>query len=297
MALVRSAPETMGLLKVSVAKQATIETELAAHLPAVRANSALIWQLVMNLVTNASEAIGDRGGVIRVISRRVTPRQDAKDSKPLTECDYVHLEISDTGCGMALETQARVFEPFFSTKSIGRGLGLASVDGIVRSLGGTVQLESELGKGTTVRISLPCAETDSQTFYGTMRAVEPLRLRRVATVLVVEDEDTLRQAVSKTLDKMGFSTIQVADGSAALDVIRSQQTPIDVLLLDVTIPGASSREVMQEAKRLRPEMKVIVASAYTEEVAMVSLQSSCQQFLRKPYRLDALVELMRQIVS
>jgi PAS domain S-box-containing protein len=139
--------EMIGLLKVSVSKHAKIEMDLAHDLPAVRANPGQISQLLLNLLTNASDAIGDRDGFIRVTTRRIGAA--------------AQLEVSDSGCGMRTDTQSRVFEPFFSTKSVGRGIGLAVVDGIVRSLGGAIMLESEPGKGTTIRISLPAAVADS----------------------------------------------------------------------------------------------------------------------------------------
>jgi PAS domain S-box-containing protein len=285
--------EMLGLLKVSVSKHARIETKLEKDLPAVRANPAQISQLLMNLVTNASDAIGDRKGMIRVLTRRVT----AGSGVAATEREYLQLEVSDTGIGMSPATQARVFEPFFSTKSLGRGIGLAVVDGIVRSLGGIIQLESELGKGTTIRISLPPAETDSKVVdrAGSDTVEEPQQTW-VSTVLVVEDEAPLLQAVSKMLGKTGVQVIEAADGGTALNAIRTQQNRIDVVVLDITIPGASSREVFEEAVRLRPEVRVIVTSAYSEDVAAVALRGPIQQFLRKPYRLSDLLKLIQPFV-
>jgi CheY-like chemotaxis protein len=182
--------------------------------------------------------------------------------------------------------QAKVFEPFFSTKSMGRGIGLAVVDGIVRSLGGAIQLESVPGKGTTVRISLPLAGADSKAIdiVGSDTVRGPLP-SRVTTVLVVEDEALLRHAVTKMLGKTGVFVIEAGDGEAALNAITNRQNHIDVMVLDITIPGASSREVLEEAIRVRPEMRVIVTSAYSKDVAAVSLRRPVQHFLRKPYRL------------
>jgi CheY-like chemotaxis protein len=188
-----------------------------------------------------------------------------------------------------------VFEPFFSTKSGRRGLGLAIVDGIVRSLGGAVWLESEPDKGTTIRICLPSAEEDRKSTWATKS--EPFAVptpTAAVIVLLVEDEDSLRGAVSKMLGKAGFSVIEAADGTAALNIIRARHRPIDLLVLDITIPGASSTEVFREAARLRPEIPVIVTSAYTQDIAAASLQAEIQQFLRKPYRLGDLVQLMRR---
>jgi signal transduction histidine kinase len=150
--------EMLPLLKVSVSKHAVLEVDLAKDLPAVRSNSAGIRQIVMNLVTNASEAIGDRGGVIRVTTGYMKAGRGSSGqiSRHLTDDDYVRLEVSDNGCGMEPETQAKVLDPFFTTKATGHGLGLATVDGIVRGLRGEIHLASELGKGTTFQILLPC---------------------------------------------------------------------------------------------------------------------------------------------
>jgi PAS domain S-box-containing protein len=287
--------EMFGLLKVSVSKHATIEMNLPKDLPAVRANPAQISQLLMNLVTNASDAIGARTGMIRVMARRVAAASGAAGSS--TERDYVQLEVSDTGCGMKFETQAKVFEPFFSTKSMGRGIGLAVVDGIVRSLGGTIRLESEPGKGTVIRISLPAAEAASKAMdlAGSEIVSDHPRQSLATTVLLVEDEATLRQAVSKMLSRTGLDVIEAADGEAALDAIRTRQSPIDVMVLDITIPGASSREVFDEALRLRPEMLLIVTSAYSESLAAASLRAPFKHFLRKPYRLADLTALIQTV--
>lgn len=289
--------EIRELLKVTVSKHATIETDLGRDLPVIRANPAQISQLVMNLVTNASEAIGNRPGKIGVTTRLVTSPQLAR-LEGLGGGDYLQLEVSDTGCGMSPETLARVFDPFFSTKAGGRGLGLAFVHGMVRGLGGAIHLTSEPGRGTTVQVWFPCAEATSATAGGLMpKAGDARPLSQAATVLFVEDEDHLRQAASKMLRKEGFSVIEAPDGSAALDTIRTQQKAIDVLFLDITLPGAPSREVFGEARRLRPEMKVIVTSAYNKEMAAASLQGGVDRFLRKPYRFGELTDLIRQALS
>jgi PAS domain S-box-containing protein len=287
--------EMLGLLKVSVSKRATIETDLAEGLPAVRANPGQISQLLMNLVKNASDAIGDQNGVIRVVTRCVTAGS-VPPKGPWGEQDQVQIEVSDNGCGMPPEVQARVFEPFFSTKSMGRGIGLAVVDGIARSLGGAIQLQSELGKGTTIRILLPAADSASEAIgERVLTHLEESGQRRAITVLVVEDEEPLRNAVSKLLGKRGHVVLEAADGQTALDVIRSHRNSIDVVVLDITLPGASSREVFEEGLRLRPEVPVIVTSAYSADVAAVSLQAPLRHFLRKPYRMADLEALVQAV--
>src|SRR5262249_16413808 len=158
--LSKTVEEMLSLLKVSVTKHAVIKANLDQDLPAIRASAAQIRQIVMNLITNASDAIGDRDGVIQVITRRGTPSGGSTpaSSGTLQDGDYVQLEVSDTGSGMLPQTQAKVFDPFFTTKSAGRGLGLPVVQGIVRGLGGAIHLTSGPGKGTTFQVLLPCAE-------------------------------------------------------------------------------------------------------------------------------------------
>jgi PAS domain S-box-containing protein len=280
--------EMLQLLMVSVSKHATLETDLGERLPAVRANSAQISQVVMNLVTNASEAIGGRDGTIRLATRQVS----------VAGRDCVQLEVCDTGCGMPAETQARVFDPFFSTKSPGRGLGLAVVQGIVRGLGGEIQLTSEPGRGATVQIVLPCVEAAAGTLCEpASRISQRSPSSDPITVLLVEDEDLLRKALSMMLSKQGFSVIEARDGSGALDVIRGQHDPIHVLLLDITLPGAPSREVLKEARRVRPGMRVIATSAYAADVTAQSLQGATERFIRKPYKISDLVDSIQDVLS
>jgi nitrogen-specific signal transduction histidine kinase/CheY-like chemotaxis protein len=289
--------DMLELLKVSMSKHAVIEPDLVQNLPAVRANGAQIRQIVMNLVMNASDAIGDRGGVIRLTTARVTIGRDAAISKGVTEGDYLEVAVSDTGGGMQLETQARVFDPFFTTKAAGRGLGLAVVQGIVRKLRGAIHLVSEPGKGTTFQILLP-SEAGVGATAGPIRSADEARLLQEATVLVVEDEDLLRQAVAKMLRKKGFEVLEAANGSTAIDLLCANSDRIDAILLDMTLPGHSSKEVLGEASRLRPDLKVILTSAYSEEVVRATLSApQVCGFVRKPFQLSDLVQSLRNAVS
>jgi signal transduction histidine kinase/ligand-binding sensor domain-containing protein/CheY-like chemotaxis protein len=292
--------EMIELLTISVSKRARLVTDLGSDLPPVMANAAQIRQIVMNLVTNASEAMRDRDGIISVTTRRVFPGQDGKFTKDLEEGDYLQLEVSDTGCGMSQETCSKVFDPFYSTKGAGHGLGLAVVHGIVRSLGGTIDITSEIGRGTTIQVMLPCAETTTA-----QESSEPISEGRDAarssqefSVLVVEDEDYLRQGVVRKLRKAGFTVFEVADGTAAIDLLRAKGSRIDVILLDMTIPGASSHEVVAEAAQVRPDVRVILTSAYSQEMLTPHMSAAqIQGFIRKPYRLGDLVQTLRKAAS
>jgi PAS domain S-box-containing protein len=256
--------EMVELLKVSISKHATLETVLEQDLPPVRGTAAQIRQIVMNLVTNASEAIGERNGFIRVTAGRVAVNRAAAISKGVAEGDYVHLAVSDTGSGMPPEIQAKVFDPFFTTKSTGHGLGLAVVHGIVRNLGGAIHCASEPGKGTRFTIFLASSvATADNSSYSTSGSREPASLSRKFAVLVVEDEDRIRQAVVTLLRRNGFEVIEAANGTAAIDLLQAKDAKIDVMLLDMTIPGVSSREVASEAVKIRPDVKVVLTSAYS----------------------------------
>jgi PAS domain S-box-containing protein len=209
--------EMLELLKVSISKHAVLETRLGKGLPPVHGNSAQIRQVVMNLITNASEAIGDRDGVIRVLTERISvcSGSNVPGVKNLPEDDYLRLEVSDTGAGMPPEIQARIFDPFFTTKFTGRGMGLAVVQRVVRQFGGAVHVVSSVGEGTSVQITLPCAaEAAGERENGdNRRRARALQPRNGNTVLVVEDEPSLLGAVSKMLLYRGFSLIQASDGS------------------------------------------------------------------------------------
>ncbi len=290
--------EMSDLLKVSVSKHAALETDLDLNLPAVRANAAQIRQIVMNLITNASEAIGSRDGIIRVTTAAVAIDRVAAIPKGVTEGDYVQLEVCDTGTGIPVETQSRVFDPFFTTRSAGRGLGLAVVQGLVRELHGSIQLASEPGKGTTFQILLP-SETGTAATAGPIRSVkEDARTPQMATILVVDDEHLLRQAVAKMLRRKGFDVLEAADGSAAVDLLRLRGGTIDVILLDLTLPGVPSRDVVSEASRVRPDSKVILTSAYGKEMVMAAIGSPLVRgFVRKPFQIEDLIQTLRNVLS
>jgi PAS domain S-box-containing protein len=294
----RTVREMMDLLRVSISKHVVLLTDLADPLPAVRANAAQLRRIVMNLVTNASEAVGEGDGIVRVTTTRVAVGRTAAAQKGVAAGDYVQLEVSDTGRGIPLENLARVFDPFFTTKSTGRGLGLAVVDGIARSLGGTIQVSSEQGKGTTFRIWLPLAEGVAESAGPVPDSEEAPPPPREATVLIVEDEDALRQAVAKMLTRKGFRVLEAPDGSAAINLIRVNRGKIDALLLDMTIPGPSSRQVAAEAQQAAPNVKIILTSAYNEEAAVAAVGSNTvQTFIRKPFRLGQVVQALRTALS
>jgi PAS domain S-box-containing protein len=284
--------EMLELLKVSISKHAVLRMDLRDNLPSVRGNAAQIRQVVMNLVMNASEAIGETEGVITVTTAQVSGRESIAPSGattlPLSSC--VRLQVSDTGCGMTEAVKAKIFDPFFSTKFTGRGLGLAVVQGIVHGHGGAIELMSSPCEGTTFQVFLPCTQQRAVKIQGAISssAVEQTEAG-TRTILIVEDEEILRLAVSQGLRKKGFLVMEASDGSNAMDLLRIHNDKIDVVLLDVTLPGTSSREVFEQTQRMQPDLKVIVTSAYGKETVDASFAGlRVEHFLRKPFRLDEL---------
>ncbi len=292
--------EMQSLLKVSVSKHVLLDARLGRNLPFVRASAAQLQQVVMNLVTNASDAVGHRDGVICVTTTCVKTDQNSWGvTLGLEAGDYVQLEVTDTGCGMPAEMQSRVFDPYFTTRSAGHGLGLSIVHGIVQNLNGAIHVMSDPGRGTTFQILLPqagkmTARVDKVTPPTPEFADHPLR----ATVLVVEDEDPLRQAVVKMLRRSGLEVLEAADGSAAIDLVRAHTGHINIILLDMTIPGTSSTEVMAEAARTCPQAGVILTSAYSKEMVAEALgEPQIRRFIRKPFGLSELVKTIRNALD
>jgi PAS domain S-box-containing protein len=293
--------EMLELLKVPISKKATFETSFAMDCPPVYANPTEIRRLLMNLVTNASEAIGDKEGSIRVATTFVRIRPDSEEERlpGLSEGNYVLLEVSDSGCGMSEQDLARAFDPFYTTKSRGRGLGLSAVQGIIRSYGGAIDVVSAPGQGSTFRIFIPCDQAREMEKPIPPAVVEETALRN-QTILFVEDEETLRLAVSMALKKKGVSVLAAGDGHAALNLFRERAHDIDAILLDLTLPGLSGVEVFDEIREIRPDAKIILTSAYDRDKVSARLASgehAVSAFIRKPYRVRELISALHGVFS
>jgi PAS domain S-box-containing protein len=290
--------EMLQLLKVSISKQATLNVTLPANLPAIRANAAQVRRVVMNLVTNAAEALGRNAGTVTVSTSltRLSPGLRAGGPASLPDGEYVRLEVSDTGCGMDESILTRIFDPYFTTKLAGRGLGLSAVQGIVRHHGGSIQMTSAPGRGTQCEILLPVAR---ESIYEAPALTEPPRQiengdRAAGTVMIVEDEGFLRIPVSKMLRRKGYFVIEASDGTTAIDAFRKQPFAIDVVLLDMTLPVMSGPEIFQELRRIRPDVRVVLTTAYSQETVLAALGGlQAWAFIRKPYQMGELTHLLQ----
>ena len=288
--------EMLELLKISISKQAKLTVDLPKNLPVIRANAVQIRQVVMNLITNASEALENQKGVVSVTISKVESRQDTlPDREPNARLDdYLRLEVTDTGCGMTEEVLSRSFDPFFTTKFAGRGLGLAAVQGIIRGHGGTINVVSSAGQGTCFQILLPCSgQTALDSQEVALPTSAPVIGSVTGTVLVIEDEEVLRLAVSKMLRMEGFSVIEAGDGTTGASLFLANESKIDVILLDLTLHGMSGQDLLAELKRVRPDVKVILTTAYSEDIAFSTSGVQAWRYVRKPYQFRDVMSLLR----
>jgi len=288
--------EMAHLLKTATSKKAILNLNLERGLPPIEGDPSQIRQIVLNLIINASEAIGDRSGVITV-SVGATRRDEEYLRKTelheaLAPGLYVHLEVTDTGGGMDAETRSRIFEPFFSTKFTGRGLGLAAALGIVRAHKGALKVYSEQGKGTTFKILFPALE-DAGEGARTNESSSLAGWRGKGTILLVDDEESLTALGARMLEHLGFGVLTAADGLQAVDRYRERGKEIDLVLMDLTMPHMDGAMAFGELRRLNPDVRVILASGYShKDVASRFAGKGLDGVLQKPYTLAKLRELL-----
>jgi PAS domain S-box-containing protein len=288
--------EMADLLKATISKSAILTLNLESGLPPIQADPSQIRQIVMNLIINASEAIGGRSGAITVSAG--STRCDEEYLRKTELHDglapglYVFLEVTDTGIGMDVDTQSRIFEPFFSTKFTGRGLGLAAVLGIVRAHKGALKVSSEPGKGTTLRVLFPALEEAGEGEPAGDSA-PPAGRRGTVTILLVDDEENLLALGSRMLEHLGFTVLTAADGQQAVDLYRQRGKEIDLVLMDMTMPHMDGAEAFHELRRLNPDVRVVLASGYSREDVTSRFEGKVlDEVLQKPYTLAKLWETL-----
>ncbi len=293
--------EMVRFLRIFISKKAELKIDLDHNLEAIPLNTAQIRRVVMNLVTNASEALEGQEGLIRIgtASARLDRGAGFCGGTSLSPGEYVVLTVSDTGCGMTEQAQTRAFDPFYTTKATGRGLGLSAVPGILRAHGGGIELISAPRQGSTFRVFLPCDLAVPGGGRLAIKAGERFTPKN-HVVLLVEDQETLRLAVSKLLQKRGFVVILAEDGHAAVDLFRDHAEDIDLVLLDLTLPGMSGQEVFRELRVVKPDVKIMFTSGYDPQgitPGSAFTEEVLSNFIRKPYRIDELVHTLHEALD
>jgi PAS domain S-box-containing protein len=290
---------TVRLLEASIAKHVTISYDCPPGQRAVEADIVQLRQIVMNLVLNAADAITDRRGLVTIRTGGMFCDADYLGSTffddRLEPGHFAFIEISDTGCGMDKETRAHMFDPFFSSKSHGRGLGLAAVLGIVRGHRGAIKVYSELGVGTTIKVILPVTELPAQSLEpeGTSIRLPPL----TGQVLIIDDEPMILGIAREILEHAGFSVITAQDGEEGIAKFR-EHPETRLVLLDLTMPKLSGDDVFRELRKIKPNVRVLLSSGYNEQDTTSRFAGKgLAGFIQKPYGAEQLVDAVRQVLK
>jgi PAS domain S-box-containing protein len=287
------------LLQVSIPKKVELCYEMAPGLAGIDGDPSQIQQVVMNLITNAAEAIGDRVGTITLrtgLIRVEAGQQPAGyGAEPLPKGEYVHLVVADTGSGMDPATITRIFEPFFTTKFTGRGLGLAAVQGIMRSHRGMLTVDSVPDQGTTFSVFFPAVAS-------TPPPVEPAPesgpARKVAgTVLIVDDEEPIRRFARRALERVGYRVLDASNGAKAMGLFRANLGEIGAVVLDLTMPVMDGSQVLRQLRAIDPGVRVVLSSGFSEHDLAVRGEAGDEVFLQKPYMLGELLETVRAVMD
>jgi PAS domain S-box-containing protein len=294
------ATENIKMLTRMIGEDVDLVMVPSPNLWPVRADAGQIEQVIMNLAVNARDAMPS-GGKLTIETSNVTLDDDyARFHAPLRPGDYVMVAISDTGAGMDNETQSHIFEPFFTTKGTkGTGLGLSTVYGIVKQSGGYIWVYSEVGRGTTFKIYLPRV---ASTGEAAAQVATPVEYRKVEpgteTILLVEDEANLRYLARQYLEKQGYKVIEAADGAVAMQIAVAHEAMIHLLLTDVIMPGMNGRELAQRISEIRPNVKVLYMSGYTENViGHNGMLDAGIRLLQKPFNLRDLKRIVREVLD
>jgi PAS domain S-box-containing protein len=288
------------LLEVSISKKIRLHLELAPDLPAIQADAAQFQQVVMNLVTNASDAIGDQEGAIHITTSAPdldtsTLRHEFRLEAPRPG-RHVVLEVEDTGCGMTPEVMERIFDPFFTTKATGRGLGLSAMLGILRGHGAGLNIHSQVGRGTRFRLCFPAMEKASTC--GAPQALMPDKPPLRGLVLLVDDEEQILETTGMALDSLGFQVLVAQDGLEALDRFREYGKDLDLVIMDLTMPRLDGREAFRIMRSLDPTIPVVLSSGYSEQDSLQTFPDGGPMgFLQKPYQLKDLKTVIQRALG
>ncbi|MGA8833347.1 MAG: PAS domain S-box protein [Desulfomonilaceae bacterium] len=289
---------TSDLLKSSVSKHVDLKLEIGDTLPPIKGDVDQIQRLVTSILDNAFEAIGNKEGAVR-LSTGVLDCDEAYLSHNRLEMkpepgQFVFLEITDTGCGMDAETLRKLFDPFFTTKSNSRGLGMSEVMGIAKGHHGALFVVSQLGKGTTVQVLFPVSNESQASSLSDRESVEtkssaPGVPSRGKTILLVDDEEGVRDLTVRRLNVLGYDTITAADGAQGVRILRERLNEIDLVILDFAMPRMDGLEAFEELIRIKPDVKVILCSGYTEDAVLRSFTGQhAAAVLHKPYKIEDL---------
>ena len=297
--------EMVTMLKSTLPQNAVIKPDLSTDIPVIDADASQLRQIVMNLIINASEAIGKEQGEIQVSIANTTViagQSDTSDTdyngKAISPGVYILLEVTDNGCGMDAETKWRIFEPFYTTKFTGRGLGMSAVLGIINSHGGALQLFSQIGHGSTFKVYLPAPKGDTALNEDQTASAPSAQWQGSGTILLVEDEDQVRLIAKMLLKRFGFNVLEAVNGKEALELYQKNAADITLVFTDMGMPVMDGYELFHKLKSLNPELPIIVSSGYGDaEVSSRIGSDNIAGLISKPYNPDQLREVLKGVVG
>jgi two-component system, cell cycle sensor histidine kinase and response regulator CckA len=294
--------EVSSLIRASISKKISLVINVPDDCPLVEADKAQLQQLVMNLVINGGEAIGDEPGTltVRVRTEHFTERRERPRTEgfPIVTGEYVRIDVTDTGAGMDPETRNRIFEPFFTTKFLGRGLGLSAALGIVRGHRGAISVRSEPGRGTTFTVLLPVPRDARVSDRVSGRFSVETGFQGAGIILVADDEEGIRALVSNVLGEAGYTVELAEDGQQAVERLRDLGDDVRLILLDLTMPELGGAEAATELRRMHPNTPIVAMSGYGDiEVLQRFSEAGVDEFLPKPFTPEELAAKVRDVLS
>jgi two-component system cell cycle sensor histidine kinase/response regulator CckA len=300
--LVKIVQDHLGFFEASLPKNVSIDTHLSPMPVIVKGDPGQIEQIVMNLIINAGEAIGNNNGTVDISVLVMNMSDEAVkpfgrlNGQTLTSGMYAFFQVTDTGVGMSSETLEKIFDPFFTTKFVGRGLGLSAVLGIIRSHNGGITVNSTENSGTIFQVILPLEKSDAIDKQSTGDRFEPNNVS--PTILVIDDEDYIIDMTNDILDGVGYKHYSAADPEKAIKLFIEHWRSIELVILDFSMPKMNGKEVLLELRNIKPDIKVIMSSGYSEEelhLLMGDVEPSA--IIQKPHHPQNLIALIKNVLS
>jgi len=294
--------EVSTLIRASISKKISLVLDIPDECPLVEGDRTQLQQLLMNLVINGGEAIGERAGtlILRIRAEHFTERRERVrvEGFPISTGQYVRIDVIDTGQGMNKETRDRIFEPFFTTKFLGRGLGLSAALGIVRGHHGAIGVRSEPEQGTTFTVLLPVMREPSRRRMSGGEAVPERDLSGVGTILVVDDDQAVRTLAASVLEEAGYTVELAENGIQAIERLSELGEAVSLVLLDLTMPQLGGAEAALELRRLRPSVPIVAMSGYGDAEVMERFSGAgIDDYLPKPFGPDQLAAKVRDVLT
>ncbi len=293
--------EMVTMLKTTIQKNVVIKGELDTDIPFIMGDASQIRQVVMNLVINAAEAIGDAEGTIdvKLVKAELKAKHTEKDHLGLIipAGHYILFEVTDNGCGMDEETSRRIFEPFYTTKFTGRGLGMSAVLGIIKAHNGALQLESHPGQGATFKVYLPVQFSKSESEEAQQKAASA-PWHGSGTILLAEDEEQVKSIAIILLKELGFTVLDAENGKEALELYQQNAADISLVITDMGMPVMNGYELFCKLKQLDPHLPIIISSGFGEgDIDSKIPREEIAGLINKPYNFDQLREVLRGVVK